>query len=293
MFEEVPQAHDGSTSFEVWVYYYSAMDSPPDDITATNATVTTVAAVGNSKHVVRIVIMPTSSSSVRVTVPGIGSRTAQGPVGDARLKDIWVPKDVLQGEAEERVSLLTPGGNKFNPDIREYRVEGSIVVSMEPYDSSSTIQVFGKPGTFAVSSLSGGGKNVTVSFDGDDTDRDRRLTVQVTSENGNHTRNYYLQFAGGPRACNGELISPNVPEYFTELDTLTVTATGGSVVSGPGPLAHYLRGYTVYVTNSTTRVRVRATGDLYPWGRYEASDHVSVWGVAGFGTGTQTLTPED
>ena len=31
---------------------------------------------------------------------------------------------------------------------------------------------------------------------------------------------------------------------------------------------------------------------LYPWGRYEASERLSVWGVAGYGAGTLTLTPD-
>ena len=31
---------------------------------------------------------------------------------------------------------------------------------------------------------------------------------------------------------------------------------------------------------------------LYPWGRYALSDRVSVWGLAGYGEGTLTLTPE-
>ena len=31
---------------------------------------------------------------------------------------------------------------------------------------------------------------------------------------------------------------------------------------------------------------------LYPWGRYALSERVSVWGVAGYGEGTLTLTPE-
>ena len=32
---------------------------------------------------------------------------------------------------------------------------------------------------------------------------------------------------------------------------------------------------------------------FYPWGRYALSDRLSVWGVAGYGEGTLTLTPED
>ena len=31
---------------------------------------------------------------------------------------------------------------------------------------------------------------------------------------------------------------------------------------------------------------------VYPWGRYAASEHLSLWGVAGYGAGTLTLTPE-
>ena len=32
---------------------------------------------------------------------------------------------------------------------------------------------------------------------------------------------------------------------------------------------------------------------FYPWGRYAVSERLSVWGVAGYGEGTLTLTPED
>ena len=32
---------------------------------------------------------------------------------------------------------------------------------------------------------------------------------------------------------------------------------------------------------------------VYPWGRYEVSERLSVWGVAGYGAGTLTLTPKD
>ena len=100
-----------------------------------------------------------------------------------------------------------------------------------------------------------------MGFDEDDTDIDRRLTVRVTSKDGNYTTEYYVQVYGGPRACYGEGISPNVPEYFTRLRTLTVTPIGGTVVSGPGTILHHLRSYTVYVTNDTTAVRVGATGE--------------------------------
>ena len=38
-------------------------------------------------------------------------------------------------------------------------------------------------------------------------------------------------------------------------------------------------------------VETTLTG-LYPWGRYVASERLSLWGVAGYGAGTLTLTPE-
>ncbi len=38
-------------------------------------------------------------------------------------------------------------------------------------------------------------------------------------------------------------------------------------------------------------VETTLTG-LYPWGRYAASERLSLWGVAGYGAGTLTLTPE-
>ncbi len=38
-------------------------------------------------------------------------------------------------------------------------------------------------------------------------------------------------------------------------------------------------------------VRSTVTG-LYPYGRYRASERVTLWGVAGYGTGTLTLTPK-
>ena len=43
--------------------------------------------------------------------------------------------------------------------------------------------------------------------------------------------------------------------------------------------------------NGGGEVETTLTG-LYPWGRYAASERLSLWGVAGFGVGTLTLTPE-
>ena len=43
--------------------------------------------------------------------------------------------------------------------------------------------------------------------------------------------------------------------------------------------------------NGGGEVESSLTG-LYPWGRYAASERLSLWGIAGYGAGTLTLTPE-
>ena len=43
--------------------------------------------------------------------------------------------------------------------------------------------------------------------------------------------------------------------------------------------------------NGGGEVETTLTG-LYPWGRYAASERLSLWGIAGYGAGTLTLTPE-
>ena len=264
---QFPQAHDGSTPFDVFVDYY-ILNGPGHDTTVTNATVTVQDLTINGGFF-RLIVTPNSDAPVQINVPGIGTRTVQGPAGDARLKNIWF----VDSNSLTR-SLQTAGGNRFNPEIRQYRVNGATAVGIVPSNSNATIRVLGRysnaDGKFTLSSRSGGEKYLSVNFGNGDTNLDRVLTVRVTSANGQKTREYYLQFPGGPRSCYGELISPNVPEYFTELDTLTVTAIGGSVDSGPGQLAHYKRGYTVYVTNSTTDVRVSASGK-------HRKSSVSIW----------------
>ena len=266
-FVDIPAGHNGSTRFRFFVNFNSSQSGVPD-VTATNATVS-VTALGLHNSYFQIYVTPSSDASVRITVPGIGTRTVHGPASDARLKDMW-----FESQIRRRVSLLTPGGNRFNPNLQNYRVDGHTSVAMEPINSNATIRVMGRysnaDGKFTLSSRSGGEKYLSVNFGSDDDQRDRVLTVRVTSANGQQTRDYDLQFGGGSRSCYGELISPNVPEYFTELDTLTVTATGGSVDSGPGTLSHDLRGYTVYVTESTTHVRVSASGK-------HADSKVSIW----------------
>ena len=62
--------------------------------------------------------------------------------------------------------------------------------------------------------------------------------------------------------------------------------------SAAGLVLSHSRGEGEYRSpDGSGEVESTLTG-LYPWGRYEASERLSVWGVAGYGAGTLTLTPE-
>ena len=53
----------------------------------------------------------------------------------------------------------------------------------------------------------------------------------------------------------------------------------------------HARGSGGYRGASAGHIEASLTG-LYPYGRYEASDRLSVWGVAGYGEGPLTVDPE-
>ena len=71
---------------------------------------------------------------------------------------------------------------------------------------------------------------------------------------------------------------------------------GGDFTRGRGTVglvSAYSRGEGSYRSaNGNGEVESALTG-LYPWGRYAMSERLSVWGVAGYGSGTFTLTPEN
>ena len=54
----------------------------------------------------------------------------------------------------------------------------------------------------------------------------------------------------------------------------------------------HARGEGSYRGANSGKVSSTVTG-LYPYGRYAVTDRVTVWGAAGYGVGTLTLTPED
>ena len=78
----------------------------------------------------------------------------------------------------------------------------------------------------------------------------------------------------------------NVVSALAGLDWTRERTTAGLV-------ALHSRGDGAYSSPSDGgRVESTLTG-LYPWGRYALNDRLSVWGVAGYGTGELVLTPEE
>ena len=184
-FVEIPQAHDGSSTFKFHINFNHPRASTPTDITFTNA-VLSVETVGHSRHYYRLVVTPSDDSAVRISVPDIGTRTVHGPAGDARLKDMSVTDTTGQR------SVLTPGGNKFNPEILKYRVEDQESVDVVPFNSNATIQVFGMQGRFKVENRGNGGKHVRVTPN--DNFASSSVAIRVTSEDGTQVRGYHVTF---------------------------------------------------------------------------------------------------
>ena len=84
----------------------------------------------------------------------------------------------------------------------------------------------------------------------------------------------------GDLTLDGEVASAMLGADFTR-----GRGTAGLVV------AHSLGEGGYRSPNGEGEVETTLTG-LYPWGRYAASERLSLWGVAGYGAGTLTLTPE-
>ena len=84
----------------------------------------------------------------------------------------------------------------------------------------------------------------------------------------------------GDLTLDGEVASAMLGADFT-----LGRGTAGLVV------AHSLGEGGYRSPNGGGEVETTLTG-LYPWGRYAASERLSLWGVAGYGAGTLTLTPE-
>ena len=95
------------------------------------------------------------------------------------------------------------------------------------------------------------------------------------------------RFDGRERTPEGDLmLDGEVVSTMLGADWSRERWTAGLMVSRAAGEGGYLG-----LTGSGT-VAGTLTG-LFPYGRYEASDRVTLWGVAGFGSGELTLTPED
>ena len=70
------------------------------------------------------------------------------------------------------------------------------------------------------------------------------------------------------------------------------TRGSGSGAWTAGLLMAHSRGAGSYRGVSEGKVESTLTG-LYPYGRYAVNERVTLWGTAGYGTGTLTLTPKD
>ena len=84
----------------------------------------------------------------------------------------------------------------------------------------------------------------------------------------------------GDLSLDGEVVSGMLGADWTQ----------GAVTAGL--LVAHSRGEGGYRGAGAGTVASTLTG-FYPWGRYALSERLSVWGVAGYGEGTLTLTPED
>ena len=70
------------------------------------------------------------------------------------------------------------------------------------------------------------------------------------------------------------------------------SGAGGAGGWTMGLMLSHARGEGSYRGADSGKVSSTVTG-LYPYGRYAVTDRVTVWGAAGYGAGTLTLTPED
>ena len=120
------------------------MALPPDEITTNNATAG-VSVSGNSRYVFPIVVTPSTDELIRLPVPDIGACPVREPVGDTRLKEIWV-----EGRCGLRVAvglkLMTAGGLGFRPETHQdqHLANGFPRLQLvQPFAFIATIHAFG------------------------------------------------------------------------------------------------------------------------------------------------------
>ena len=189
VFEEIPQGHGGTgKSFKVQIF---VNPGGTPNVTATNATVT-VAAVGNSNHVFRITVTPTSDSDISLKVPGARKRVIRGPDGDARVKNMYI-----QGAPESEKDIYLD----FRYPKRSY------YLSKRAFGLSLHVETHSNAKICIFDDSSGGRcfddrktASMILSQDSrrDHKDRTRTWTVRVASMDGTGATTYNVIIGDGP-----------------------------------------------------------------------------------------------
>ena len=217
VFEEIPQGHGGTgKSFKVKIF---VNPGGTPNVTATNATVS-VAAVGNSNHVFRITVTPTSNSDISLKVPGARKRVIRGPDGDARVKNMW-----MQGASESEKDIYLD----FRYPKRSY------YLSKRAFGLSLHVETHSNAKICFFDDSSGGrcfddrkSASMILSRDSrrDHKDRSRIWKVRVASMDGTGATTYSVIIGDGP------LSPPRALDCtFDAFDGLTVTPDLGVVES--------------------------------------------------------------
>ena len=218
-FVDLPETHDGSTSFQVTIRFRGKLASPlanlEQAVEVTNGTMSNLGAVGSSMSRYRMDITPGSAAPIRIAVRSAASCSEShalcsaggrlfssdlvGTVStadDARLRSLWL--------VDENGTWVARTPN-FKSHILKYEAwefTGGIDVTLHavPYTSGATVTVKG-PASVTVAARDDGGVNATFRPQG----AASTWRVRVTSANGEVTRTYavavYASTARGPRAA--------------------------------------------------------------------------------------------
>ena len=135
-----------------------------------------------------------------------------------------------------------------------------------------------------------------------DPQRQRGFGFRTVTQNDLLTGSSFALAAGKPSTGHFALWGRGaVTRFDGRDDDLTLDGEAASGLLGAdwtrgaataGLVMAHSRGEGGYRAPSETGGVTSSLTGLYPWGRYALSDRLSIWGLAGYGAGTLTLTPE-
>ena len=223
----------------------------------------------------------------------IADGTATGTIENTDLMpQAWLARfgrtvaDQVIDAVEGRMAAARTGGTELT--LAGQRVGGAAAAEDDALDAA---QAEAGPDRFAEWLRGAGGEDETSAFtsrtaSGRELLRGTSFALTAGSAEsgfgGLWGRGAVTRFDGreGDLTLDGEVASALLGADFTR-----GRGTAGLVV------AHSLGEGGFRSPNGGGEVESTLTG-LYPWGRYAASERLSLWGVAGYGAGTLTLTPE-